>query len=245
MSTSYRLVLWNIDHTLVDVGKVTRDAYAEAFRRTTGRPLVKLAPVIGRTESEIIFETLAFNDIEVTDDHLPRFMDELAKAFAARRGRLRDEGRLLPGAREALAALAKRKGTVQSVLTGSIRPNAVVKLAEFGLDSYVDTEVGGYEDGVYSKAALLELARRKASQKYGIAFDESAAWQPDRRGATVYVADSARDVQAAKIAGATAVAVTTGGATEAELRSAGADTVLPDLADTQAVVRAIEANATA
>src|SRR5690606_19712994 len=102
---SYRLVLWNIDHTLVDVGKVTRDAYAEAFRQTTGRPLVKLAPLAGRTESEVIFETLAFNDIEVTDDHLPRFMDELAKAFAARRRRLRSEGRLLPGAREALAAL--------------------------------------------------------------------------------------------------------------------------------------------
>ncbi|TDD63990.1 HAD family hydrolase, partial [Actinomadura darangshiensis] len=30
MSTLNRLVLWNIDHTLVDVGRVTRDAYAEA-----------------------------------------------------------------------------------------------------------------------------------------------------------------------------------------------------------------------
>ncbi|WP_119728730.1 HAD family hydrolase [Thermomonospora amylolytica] len=243
MSTSYRLVLWNIDHTLVDVVRVTRDAYAEAFRQTTGRPLVRLAPTAGRTESEIIFETLAFNDIEVTDDHLPRFMDALAKAFAARRGRLRAEGRLLPGAREALAALARRQGTVQSVLTGSIQPNAVVKLAEFGLDSYVDTEVGGYEDGVYSKAALLELARRKASQKYGIAFDESAAWHPDRRGSTVYVADSVRDVQAAKIAGAAAVAVATGSSTEAELRAAGADAVLPDLTDVQAVARAIDADA--
>ncbi|HEX2313051.1 MAG TPA: haloacid dehalogenase-like hydrolase, partial [Thermomonospora sp.] len=141
----------------------------------------------------------------------------------------------------ALAALARRRGCVQSVLTGSIRPNAELKLAEFGLDSHLDTEVGGYEDGVYSKAALLEVARRRASEKYGVAFDESAAWQPgDARGVTVYVADSPRDVQAATIARAPALAVATGSATEAELRAAGAAVVLPTLADTDAVLRAID-----
>jgi hypothetical protein len=35
-----RLVLWNIDLTLLDVGRVSRDAFADAFRRATGRPLV-------------------------------------------------------------------------------------------------------------------------------------------------------------------------------------------------------------
>ncbi|REE98489.1 HAD family hydrolase [Thermomonospora umbrina] len=241
MSTPYRLVLWNIDHTLVDVGRVTRDAYAEAFQRTTGRPLVRLAPVSGRTESEIIFETLAFNDIEPADDDLATFMAALAQAFAARRGLLRTHGRLLPGAKEAAVALGRGRGCVQSVLTGSIQPNAVLKLAEFGLDTHLDTEVGGYENGVYSKAALLELARSRASEKYGIAFDESAAWQTgDTKGLTVYIADSVRDVQAAKIAKAGSVGVATGGATEAELRAAGADVVLPTLADTESVVHAVE-----
>ena len=70
----HRLVLWNVDHTLVDVGRVTREAYAEAFQKATGRPLVRLAPTAGRTESEIIFETLAFNDVVTTDDHLAGFM---------------------------------------------------------------------------------------------------------------------------------------------------------------------------
>ncbi|MGD0246553.1 MAG: HAD family hydrolase, partial [Streptosporangiaceae bacterium] len=35
----HRLVLWNIDLTLVDVVRVTRAAYAEAFPAVTGRPL--------------------------------------------------------------------------------------------------------------------------------------------------------------------------------------------------------------
>src|SRR5262249_30290597 len=58
----HRLVLWNIDLTLVDVGRVTRAAYADAFRKVTGRPLVRLPQMAGRTESEIFFEALALNE---------------------------------------------------------------------------------------------------------------------------------------------------------------------------------------
>ena len=230
MSTLNRLVLWNIDNTLVDVGRVTRDAYAEAFQRTTGRPLVRLAPTPGRTESEIIFETLAFNDVVTTDDHLPAFFDALTEAFASRRADLRDHGRVLAGAREAVEALARVPGASQSVLTGSLRPNAVLKLTELGLAGRLDLESGGYENGVYSKAALLELARSRSGERHGTAYPESA---------TVYIADSPRDVQAARIAGSPIIAVATGSATEAELRAAGADHVLATLADTGAVVNAV------
>ena len=53
-----RLVLWNIDLTLMDVGRITREAYAEAFRRVTGRPLRQLPQLPGRMESEIFFDAL-------------------------------------------------------------------------------------------------------------------------------------------------------------------------------------------
>lgn len=226
-----RLVLWNVDHTLVDVGRVTREAYAEAFQRVTGRPLVRLAPTAGRTESEIIFETLAFNDVVTTEDHLPDFMAALAESFAARRTSLRKDGRVLPGAREALAAVGRLHGVIQSVLTGSIQSNAVVKLAALGLDRHLDFEVGGYGSETYPKAALVELARTRAAAKYGAPIAEDA---------TVLIADSPRDVQAARIGRARAIAVASGTATQAELRTAGADVVLPGLADTERVVRAVE-----
>jgi phosphoglycolate phosphatase-like HAD superfamily hydrolase len=230
MSTLNRLVLWNIDHTLVDVGRVTRDAYAEAFQRTIGRPLVRLAPTPGRTESEIIFETLAFKDVVTTEDPLPAFFDALAEAFASRRADLRAHGRALAGAGEAVEALAHVPGVVQSVLTGSIQPNAMLQVRELGLADRLDLGAGGYENGVYSKAALLELARTRAGERHGTTYPESA---------TVYVADSPRDVQAAHIAGSPIIAVATGSATEAELRAAGAETVLATLADTRAVVTAV------
>ena len=47
--------------TLVDVARVTRAAYAEAFPAVTGRPLIKLPQTAGRSESEIFFDALALN----------------------------------------------------------------------------------------------------------------------------------------------------------------------------------------
>lgn len=226
-----RLVLWNVDHTLVDVGRVTREAYAEAFQKVTGRPLVRLAPTAGRTESEIIFETLAFNDVVTTEHHLGEFMEALAEAFAARRKSIRKDGRALPGAREALAAVGRLHDVIQSVLTGSIEPNAIAKLTALGLDKYVDFKVGGYGSETYPKAALVELARTRTAKKYGAVVEESA---------TVLIADSPNDVRAAQISQAKIIAVATGNATQAELRSAGADVVLPTLAETEQVVRAVE-----
>ncbi|MEV7965188.1 haloacid dehalogenase-like hydrolase [Sphaerisporangium sp. NPDC088356] len=223
-------MLWNVDLTLVDVAIVTREAYADAFRQVTGRPLVKLAPAMGRPDSEIIFETLAINGIVTGDDHLPRFIDALAGAFAARRKRLGKDGRVMSGAKEALKAVARLDGVVQSVLTGTIKSNAILKLEAFGLERYVDFEVGGYGEEVYPKATLLQVAQGRVKRMYGYACDGSN---------TVLIGDSARDVQAARIAGAAMIAVASGRSTSAELREAGADIVLQDLTNASEVVAAV------
>ena len=140
------------------------------------------------------------------------------------------DGQLLPGAAEALAAVAKLDGVVQSVLTGNSKPSAVLKLQAFGLDGFVDFDIGGYGSEAYPKGTLLRVARQRAADKHGVSFDEHA---------TVYVADSPRDVDAARVGGACSLAVASGRASAAELREAGADAVLPDLTDTAALVTLI------
>ena len=229
-------MLWNIDLTLVDVAKVIRPAYAEAFRKITGRPLVQLPQLAGRTEPESFFDALARNGVSLRDggeseQMVAPFGAELATALAARRNQLLAEGQLLPGAAESLAAIAQLDGVVQSVLTGSSRPNAALKLRAFRLDRYADMSVGGFAGSdPYPKGALLELARQRAEEKYRARFPGKA---------TVYVADSPRDVDAAKIAGARSVAVASGRASSGELRDSGADVVLPDLTDSAALISAI------
>jgi phosphoglycolate phosphatase-like HAD superfamily hydrolase len=207
---------------------VTRAAYAEAFPLVAGRPLIQLPQMAGRSESEIFFDALALNGADVSaggaaERLLEPFSAELAAALEARHDDLVTQGQLLPGAAEALAAVAKLDGVVQTVLTGSSRRSAVLKLRAFDLDRFVDFDIGGYGSEAYPKGTLLRVARQRAAEKHGVTFDEKA---------TVYVADSPRDVDAAGIGGARSLAVASGRASAAELREAGADAVIPDLTDT-------------
>ena len=262
----HRLVLWNIDLTLMDVARISREAYAEAFRQVTGRPLVALPQMAGKTDSEIFFEALALNAAsshaasshavsskaasagsagsQVTGGHallpdaaaadlelLSRYTWQLAEAFESRRKLLTQHGRALPGAVAAVTAAAGLPGVVQSVLTGTIRPNAAVKLDAFGICRFFDLDIGGYGSEIYPKGAQLLRVRSRAAEKYGTEFDEHN---------TVYVADSGRDVEAARVGGVHCVAVASGRSTVGDLRNAGADLVLTDLVDTAAVIRAID-----
>jgi phosphoglycolate phosphatase-like HAD superfamily hydrolase len=233
----YRLVLWNIGLTLLDVARVNRAAYAEAFRAVTGRPLVQVPQMAGRTDSEIFFEALAVNATgprpgdPAGEEVLGRFAAQFATAFRARRDLLTTQGRLMPGALEAVIGVWRLPGLVQTVVTGPIRPNAIEVLRAFGLERYLDTEIGGFGSGVYPKGAMLLNARGRAAEKYRAGFTEHT---------TVYIADSARDVEAARIGGARSIGVASGRSSAGELRDAGADMVLDDLADTAAVAAAVD-----
>jgi phosphoglycolate phosphatase-like HAD superfamily hydrolase len=119
---------------------------------------------------------------------------------------------------------------VQSVLTGTIRPNAAAKLRAFGMDAFFDFEIGGYGSEVYPMGAQLLRSRGRLAEKYGGEIATNPA---------VYLGDSTRDIEAARIGGARSVAVASGRSSTSELREAGADLVLHDLADTEAVVMAV------
>lgn len=231
----HRLVLWNIDLTLLDVAKVSRVAFAAAFRSVTGRALVKLPQMAGRSEPEIFFDALAINGVDLRQassaDLLAPFSAQFAEALTAQRDQLTAEGRLLPGARESMAGVARLSGVVPSVLTGTSKPVAVLKLQAFGLAEFADPDVGGFGGSEpYPKGTLLRVARQRAEEKYGSSLAD---------GATIYIADSPRDVEAARVGGAMSVAVASGPTGASELRDAGADHVLEDLTDTARLVSII------
>src|SRR5438552_3416026 len=114
--SDHRLVLWNIGLTLLDAARVNRAAYAEAFRAVTGRPLVQVPQMAGRTDSEIFFEALAVNATGLRpgdpagEELLGAFAAQLAAAFRARRDLLTTQGQLMPGALEAVTGVWRRAG---------------------------------------------------------------------------------------------------------------------------------------
>ena len=231
---SRRLVLWDIDGTLVQAGEVGRDIFTEAFQAVVGRAPDQVAArtlaMAGRTDPEIALEFLAAHEIAEGATHLPAFSEALVTALAAKAALIRERGRALPGARATLAALGRTEGVVQSLLTGNVEPNALLKLASFELDGYLDFEVGGFGSDHHHRPSLVEVARTKAEAKYGTAFAGPA---------TVLVGDTPLDVAAGRAGGARVVAVATGPYGVEELESTGADAVLADLRDTEAALGAI------
>jgi phosphoglycolate phosphatase-like HAD superfamily hydrolase len=105
-----------------------------------------------------------------------------------------------------------------------------VKLSAFGLDGYLDFEVGGYGSDNDVRAKLVQVAQQRASTKYGVSFGPTT---------TVLVGDTPRDVRAGLDGGARVVGVASGSDSMDVLRDAGADAVLPDLRDAGTVVRVI------
>ena len=230
-----QLVLWDVDHTLINAGRAGWRAYQLAFGRMFGRDVPAAPSMAGRTDRAIALQTLALAGVPDPLGQVDAFQRVLAKVAPDVADVVREHGRVLPGAAEAvraLAAAAEADGRllVQSVLTGNMRVMAEVKLGALGLDRQLDLRVGAYGDAHEIRADLVPLARASATAVYGADFSGPA---------TVLVGDTPLDVEAARVAGARAVAVASGEFSVAELAAAGPDAVLPSLTDTAAVLAAI------
>lgn len=229
------LVLWDVDHTLVDAGGVGARAFRAAFRQLFGRDgTAHLPPMAGRTDRAIAIDLLGTNGVPDPHRYLEDFRLAAEQALTELEGVLRTEGRALPGASAALAALGGT-AAVQTLLTGNIRAFAEAKMRVFGLAEHLDLDIGAYGWAHAVRARLVDMARSAARVRHEREFAGRA---------TVLVGDTPRDVEAALATGAAVVGVATGMYRAVELREAGAHTVLEDLADTDAVLAAIRSVAT-
>jgi phosphoglycolate phosphatase-like HAD superfamily hydrolase len=220
------LVLWEIEGTLVDSAGHGRHAFEEAFQEVVGH-VPEWVEYAGRTDHQIAKAMLQGSE-PVRPAHLPAVLDQLAVKLADRREAIAAEGHVYPGVPETLAALHEHDGVVNSLLTGNIEANAAVKVGAFGLDRWLDLEVGAYGSDPHERRSdLVAVARERAAERYG-----------ETTGA-VLVGDTPLDVLAAREAGARAVAVATGFAGLNALRESEPDALLQDLSDTDAAIRAI------
>lgn len=217
------LVLWDVDHTLIENGGVSKATYARAFELLTGRAPDVRPQTDGRTDFTIMHELLVANSVDADQfTEIGQFADVLKSAMSEKAPELPMRGYVLPGVVDALTALSAAQTVTQSVLTGNIDVNAFAKLHPFGLDKWLDLEVGGFGSDDIVRSKLVDASRRKVRAKYGVEFDRSS---------TVLVGDTLLDVKAAHDGDAKVIAVATGVYTVAQLTDAGADAVVESLAD--------------
>ncbi|WP_229072158.1 HAD family hydrolase [Actinoplanes sp. DH11] len=219
------LVMWDIDYTLLRGGGVAARSWKAAFTEVTGVGWRETPVFGGRTDLDICAEVFATHG--VTDCTPERFFARYVELVEQAGHEFAEQGALMPGVREVLTHLGTDPGIVQTLVTGNIPQVARLKVAAFGLADDFDFEVGGYGTDDSVRATLVKRSLARAEAKYG------------ERFRPVVVGDTVNDVTAALANGAAVVAVATGATPAAELAAAGAHTVLTDLSDAEAAVRAL------
>lgn len=222
MTTSEsRLILFDIDGTLISSGPVALAAFSSALLDTFGTAGdIQNYRFEGRLDPIIVLElmTAAGFPRATVEKKLPSalalYLDRLERALSD------SSPRLKPGVREILDDLSARPGIVNALLTGNVERGARIKLTAAGLWDYF--AFGAWGDEGPTRNDLGPVALRRAREKTGKAFLGKES---------VVVGDSRHDVLCGKAIGARVVAVATGRTGASELEAAGADVVLTDLSD--------------
>lgn len=223
-------MLWDIDLTLVDYSGLGRKWYSQVLVNTVGKEISHMPTFAGRTERSLMREILAKHDEPDDDERVELLLAELEAIALASRASLPTLGRALVGAQDILDALGARDDVLQSLVTGNMPTLASWKLEAFDLHHHLDLEIGGYGTLSEHRHDLVEAAMAQANAKHGRTFAPSTV---------VVIGDTPADVAAGRHHGTVTVGVATGQYTVDELAASGADVVLPDLADTPAVLAAL------
>jgi len=216
-----KLLLWDIDGTLILTGGAGVRALDRAFRERWGVEAVTNGLGLnGKSDRWIIAELFRRS---LRRDPAP---DERAEAETLYLARLADEVprsagyRVMPGIGEVLPALAGRADVVLGLGTGNLERGARIKLERAGLNGYF--AFGGYGSDSEDRPTLIRRAIERGARHAGRAFRGDEVW---------VIGDTSHDVQAARAVGAVAVTVATGTVADADLRACGADHHFSDFSD--------------
>jgi phosphoglycolate phosphatase-like HAD superfamily hydrolase len=182
----------------------------------------------GRTDKWILDDAAARAGIALSDDTAERFYDRYCARLVEALPEPADRKGVLPGVRNLLETIDGREDVFPALLTGNSEAGARIKLEHFDLWKFF--RCGAYGDAVAERNHLFEVALERAR-----ACGAPAVQPAD----VVVVGDTVLDVACARAAGARSVAVATGPSDVETLRRSGADLAVPDLSDTNAVLRFI------
>jgi phosphoglycolate phosphatase len=223
-----RLLLWDIDGTLVRAGQIGAGAFDLAVADVFGRPAARRPVMSGKTDPQIVREYLGIMGETEREETVGMILRRLEARLAEAADQIPAVGHACPGAAAVLERLAGDPEVVSSCLTGNIAPNAVVKLAAFGLDRWLQLAVGAYGSDDADRLVLVPIAMRRTAEQHDTRLEPHQVW---------VIGDTALDLACARAAGARCLLVGTGRFPADELVKLGADAVMDDLTDTDAVVK--------
>jgi phosphoglycolate phosphatase-like HAD superfamily hydrolase len=213
-----RLVLFDIDGTLLHSGGAGVKAFARAFASefgvNDGTERLKFA---GRTDVSLVREFFSHQQIEASPKNFARFFR--AYLFWLEQ-MIRDcEGGACPGVLEFYHALEiLPEPPLFGLLTGNIREGARLKLQHYNL--WEKFPFGAFADDHEERDHIAAIAQERGSARLG---------RPLRGEEILVIGDTPLDIRCARAIGAKALAVATGSFTVEELLRHAPDWAVPDL----------------
>ena len=218
-----RLVLFDVDGTLVHTGHAGTRAFAKTFATEFnlhhGVEKIKFA---GRTDVSLVREFLGIHQIPATPENFRRFFDNYV--FWLHEIIAQTNGDACRGVRQFVRDLrALKNPPMLGLLTGNIKLGAEIKLRRYNL--WEIFEIGAFADDHEERNHIAAAAFHRARRVLG------KNLQPEE---IVVVGDTPFDVHCGKFIGAKVLAVATGGAKLDELKFHKPDWVLEDLSQISA-----------
>jgi phosphoglycolate phosphatase-like HAD superfamily hydrolase len=214
----HRILLFDIDGTLVSTGGAGTVAWRQAFEELHGIPAdIGEFTDAGMTDPDVGARTFEAVLHRAPTSHelallLQRRLEHLPEAVAASEGY-----RVLPGVPERLRQLS-RDGHLLGIITGNGDGAAHIKLARGDLNRWFT--YGAYAGAGLQRADIVRQAVQRGEAMLG----------QDVPNTKIYViGDTPLDIRAAHDVGCTAIAVATGHYDSAALAEARADHVLETL----------------
>jgi phosphoglycolate phosphatase-like HAD superfamily hydrolase len=215
-----RLVLFDIDETLIDSGRAGTRALNRAFFELFGiSDAFRDIRMAGMTDIQIMKQGLRVHGLSSMNGEVDAIVQKYLEFLAEE---IENPWRKVkPGVFEFLDTL-RRDGITSGLLTGNLEQGARIKLRPFGLDRYFPAGAFGSDDE--DRDRLLPVAIKRFSM-LGVNVS------PER---CIIIGDTPRDVRCAKAHNARSIAVATGPYSRGSLMDAGADLVVDTLNETEA-----------
>jgi phosphoglycolate phosphatase-like HAD superfamily hydrolase len=225
---THRLILWDIDGTLLSTGTVGRQALEHAAATVAGlsdAPKVRMA---GKTDQRILREILEAARVspDRLHDLVSRAMAVSIELLASWQDRIAAEGVVHPGVGALIGRLAEVPGVRQSLVTGNLGPNARVKVRTLGLDEHIDFDVGAYGDDHHDRNELVPMALERVERLRGEIYGPREVW---------VIGDTEHDLACARAAGVRCLLVGTSWDGSQDVATLEPDAFFVDLSDTEAV----------
>lgn len=209
-----KLVLFDIDGTLVDTHGFGREAFIRGLARATGtRDELEYVSFAGNTDRNVLDQVMAARRLRLEADAIQDIYTFIAEEL---RTLLRkNPAREIAGARDFLEWLAAA-GIALGLVTGNIRACAYLKLGSAGLDRFF--RFGGFGDE-HAQRAKIARSALAAARAAGIDVAE---------GGICLVGDTPFDVEAGQALGIPVIGVATGKYGAESLQSSGATITVAD-----------------